>query len=96
MNNVVGNRNPVQLRLLVEDGDSCLEVRGLYVGHETGFETRDEAFLQRRYLLGRPVARQHNLLTKPSILFQKIPDETIEEMTTILNKRIEEALARST
>jgi methionyl-tRNA synthetase len=34
-------------------------------------------------------------LQKPKVLFQKIDDETIEQMTTKLNKRIESAVAKA-
>ena len=47
-----------------QDRESCFQVRGLDVGDQTPCEARVEPFLDRRDVLGRAVARNHNLFLR--------------------------------
>jgi hypothetical protein len=58
---VVGEREAVELGLLLQDGDAGFEVRRLDVGDEAPFEARAEALLDLGNLFRRAVARDDDL-----------------------------------
>ena len=53
---VLGNLDPLGLRLLAQDGDLRLDVRRLDVGDQAPFEAAVQALLDRRDLARRAVA----------------------------------------
>ena len=72
---VVGHRDLLGLCLLAQDGFARLEVGRLDVGEQAPFEPRAQPRLERLDLLGRPVARDDELLLR---LVERV--EGVEEL----------------
>src|SRR5262245_19991108 len=65
---VIGQGHPIELRLLLEDRDACLEVRRLDVRAHRRQEARPEALLEIRDLLRRAVAGQDDLAAREEVV----------------------------
>ena len=61
---VVGQRHRFGFRLLLENRDFGLEIRRLNVGNQSPLEPRPQPLLERRNLVGRAVAAEHDLLLR--------------------------------
>ncbi|MPM16706.1 hypothetical protein SDC9_63087 [bioreactor metagenome] len=79
------DRQPLLLRLLVEDGDAGLQVRRMHVGDQAGLEPRPQPRLERLEQLRRPVGGHHDLLLG---VLQRV--EGVEELLLGLDLALEE------
>src|SRR5215470_4058037 len=74
ISDVVGEHDPLDLRLLLEDGHPGLEVRGLDVSDQAPLEPRAQALLEIGDLLGGSVGRHHDLFSRVVEIVERVEE----------------------